>query len=74
MTAAQGYQAQAREPMRLIVLNGLLSAHVTEAADYHIGPAQALSKISDAPRETLLASDTVYIHWRKQADKETLIT
>ena len=56
--------------MRFIVLILLLITLATEAADYHIGPAQALTNISDAPWATLVPGDTVYIHWREQAYKE----
>ncbi|NND05061.1 MAG: polysaccharide-degrading enzyme [Saprospiraceae bacterium] len=40
------------------------------ATDYHVGPAQALSAITDVPWSTLQAGDKVYIHWKSTAYKE----
>ena len=40
------------------------------STDYHIGPNQPLTNISDAPWATLNAGDTVYIHWRQEPYKE----
>ncbi len=40
------------------------------AADYHIGPGQALERIGDVPWEKLNAGDRVYIHWRQQPYRE----
>jgi len=48
----------------------LLLTNVAVATDYHIGPGQALSNISDAPWATLNPGDNVYIHWRQQPYKE----
>ncbi len=38
------------------------------AADYHVGPGQQLARVVDVPWETLEPGDTVYIHWRSDAD------
>ncbi len=40
------------------------------AVNYHVGPAQALTTISQVPWATLQAGDNVYIHWRDTAYKE----
>jgi hypothetical protein len=56
--------------MRHFTLLLIFFATVSNATDYHIGPGQSLANISDAPWATLLAGDTVYIHWRAQAYKE----
>lgn len=53
----------------LFLLSTLLSPMLL-ATDYHIGPSQALTKISDAPWATLQAGDNVYIHWRPLPYKE----
>ena len=55
--------------MKTILLLLTLSSLAT-ATDYHIGPGQVLSSISQAPWATLNAGDNVYIHWREQAYKE----
>jgi hypothetical protein len=44
--------------------------NTVEATDYHIGPAQPLANIADAPWATLQAGDNVYIHWRATSYKE----
>jgi len=56
--------------MKHITLFLMLFATASNATDYHIGPGQPLANISDAPWATLVAGDTVYIHWREQAYKE----
>jgi hypothetical protein len=40
------------------------------ATDYHVGPGQAYSNISDVPLESLQAGDKVFIHYRAAAYKE----
>lgn len=55
--------------MKSVVLLIFLT-NIAVATDYHIGPGQPLSDISDAPWATLNAGDTIYIHWREQAYKE----
>lgn len=42
----------------------LFSCHVTFATDYHVGPTQSLTSISEVPWDNLQAGDRVYIHWR----------
>ena len=37
-------------------------------ADYHVGPGQPSSRVTDVPWEALNPGDAVYIHWRSQAD------
>ena len=55
--------------MKSIVLL-LFLTNVAVATDYHIGPGQPLTNISDAPWATLNAGDNVYIHWREQPYRE----
>jgi len=55
--------------MKLFTLLFLISG-ISHATDYHIGPNQPLTNISDAPWATLNAGDTVYIHWRQEPYKE----
>ena len=40
------------------------------AADYHVGPGQALATIGEVPWAGLNAGDRVYIHWREQPYRE----
>ncbi len=40
------------------------------ATDYHVGPGQSLTSISQVPWATLEAGDRVYIHWRATPYKE----
>jgi len=40
------------------------------AIDYHVGPDQSLTSISEVPWSTLQAGDRVYIHWRNTPYKE----
>jgi len=60
--------------MKLISTILLLGSHIFSpillATDYHIGPGQNLTNISDAPWATLQAGDNIYIHWRSQPYKE----
>ncbi|MCP4250440.1 MAG: polysaccharide-degrading enzyme, partial [bacterium] len=42
----------------------------SHAADYHVGPGQALATIGDAPWATLQPGDRVLIHWRQEPYKE----
>ncbi|MDC8005870.1 T9SS type A sorting domain-containing protein [Aureisphaera galaxeae] len=41
-----------------------LIAYTLYATDYHIGPGQPLTNISEAPWDALQAGDRIYIHWR----------
>ena len=43
---------------------GPASAQAIAAADYHVGPGQALTSIGAVPWATLAPGDHVYIHWR----------
>ncbi|MFK8013515.1 MAG: hypothetical protein AB8B80_15865 [Marinicellaceae bacterium] len=55
--------------MKIIALLFLYPA-IVFATDYHIGPSQPLTNISDVPWATLNPGDTVYIHWRPEPYKE----
>ncbi len=48
----------------------LFASLFTFAADYHVGPGQSLTTISEVPWATLNAGDRVYIHWRATPYKE----
>ncbi|MCF6296102.1 MAG: T9SS type A sorting domain-containing protein [Flavobacteriaceae bacterium] len=48
----------------------MLVTFFTFAADYHVGPDQSLTTISEVPWATLNAGDRVYIHWRATPYKE----
>ena len=43
---------------------------LTMPTDYHVGPGQPLSAISDVPWATLQAGDRVFIHWRASPYQE----
>jgi hypothetical protein len=53
--------------MRNILLFLVFVNLVSHATDYHIGPGQALTSISQAPWDNLQAGDNIYIHWQAQA-------
>lgn len=53
--------------MKIVLLFLVFFSLTSQATDYHIGPEQALSSISQAPWDNLQAGDNVYIHWRAQA-------
>lgn len=48
----------------------MVSAADLAAREYHVGPGQALSKISDVPWAELQYGDHVFIHWRPQPYRE----
>lgn len=48
----------------LFILTFLLISFLNFATDYHVGPSQSLSAISDVPWDNLQAGDNVYIHWK----------
>ncbi len=52
---------------------GLLFSASILAADYHVGPGQALSAIAEVPWGNLQPGDHVYIHWRSEPYKEKWI-
>jgi len=56
--------------MRYYYLFILLSFSTIHATDYHVGPNQTLTTISEVPWATLNAGDRVYIHWRSTSYKE----
>ncbi len=45
----------------------LLYTPLIWSTDYHIGPGQALTNISEAPWDALQAGDRIFIHWRSTA-------
>jgi hypothetical protein len=49
----------------LCLVSLALSAPVVDAADYHVGPGQALGTIGEAPWASLQPGDRVLIHWRE---------
>lgn len=52
-----------------LFFNLLINFHVF-ATDYHVGPGQSLTSISQVPWATLEAGDRVYIHWKATPYKE----
>ncbi|MCF6348780.1 MAG: T9SS type A sorting domain-containing protein [Flavobacteriaceae bacterium] len=56
--------------MRYYYIFLLLSFSTIYAIDYHVGPSQPLTTISEVPWATLNAGDRVYIHWRAAPYKE----
>jgi type IX secretion system substrate protein len=56
--------------MRYYYFYILLSFSTIYATDYHVGPNQTLTTISEVPWATLNAGDRVYIHWRSASYKE----
>ncbi len=56
--------------MRYFYILFLLISSLIHATDYHVGPNQALTTVSEVPWATLNAGDRVYIHWRTTPYKE----
>ncbi len=56
--------------MRYYYIFILLSFSTIYATDYHVGPNQTLTTISEVPWATLNAGDRVYIHWKSTSYKE----
>jgi hypothetical protein len=48
----------------------LILACAAPAAEYHVGPGQALTTIGAVPWHTLAGGDTVSIHWRSEPYRE----
>ncbi len=57
------------KPINLLI-SLCIFTQITTATDYHVGPGQALTTISEVPWTTLQAGDKVYIHWRNTPYKE----
>jgi hypothetical protein len=55
---------------RACCISPLFFLATSDAADYHVGPGQALSAIADVPWATLAPGDRVFIHWRASPYKE----
>jgi hypothetical protein len=55
--------------LRVIIVLILISLQ-SLAVDYHVGPSQILTSISQVPWASLEAGDKVYIHWRESPYKE----
>lgn len=54
----------------IIFFLATLSPFYLFATDYHVGPNQPLTTISEVPWATLQAGDRVYIHWKETPYKE----
>ncbi len=48
----------------------LFFSTIVKAVDYHVGPNQTLTTISEVPWATLQAGDRVFIHWKETPYKE----
>jgi hypothetical protein len=51
-------------PCAVFALVALATSLKATAADYHVGPGQALARIGDVPWYALQAGDTVFIHYQ----------
>ncbi len=56
------------KPLFIFIL--LFFSTIVKAVDYHVGPNQTLTTISEVPWATLQAGDRVFIHWKETPYKE----
>ncbi len=56
------------KPLFIFIL--LFFSTIAKAVDYHVGPNQTLTTISEVPWATLQPGDRVFIHWKETPYKE----
>ncbi|MGD9932309.1 MAG: hypothetical protein AB7T37_01210 [Dehalococcoidia bacterium] len=60
-------------PVSQVQLTALTCEHKGSGTVYEVGPGQALKTIGEVPWETLVAGDTVRIHWRDEPYREKIL-